>query len=291
MSEDGLWGSRPCMLTGDGVSQPCPDGPKFKTRAASSSWARFPKMEQTPHLANTDPGVANAPGKWCFQKRHSCPRKENLTFGDLTFSLIRFCIRAHSGESGLVQIPPTPLRGYPFPSQSPSSFIRKMDVRMPFLQGCWEGCRQCIWNTVPRPLLPALVLPGLCITILCNYNKDGMLVHQGAKETFFSGLGVEIHLLPISAHLVLARFSGMVFSPREPYECMRLYLSAPVLRLLGPDGLHSTLGTATQPTEGFPKYLQSPQSLFLLLSFSPPIFLSAYLTSPGGQQRQAVLFP
>lgn len=42
---------------------------------------------------------------------------------------------------------------------------------------------------------------------LHNYNNDGMLVQPGDKDTFFSGLGVEILLLPIPTCFVLASVS------------------------------------------------------------------------------------
>lgn len=51
--------------------------------------------------------------------------------------------------------------------------------------------------------------------------------------------------------------------------------------LLEPNGPCGVLGIATHPVEGSFEYLQNPQSLFLFLSFSPPVFLSLHLASLG----------
>lgn len=50
-------------------------------------------------------------------------------------------------------------------------------------------------------------LPTLRITILHNYNNDGMLVWCEAKDTLLSGLGDEIHLSPIPDCLALVSVS------------------------------------------------------------------------------------
>lgn len=43
------------------------------------------------------------------------------------------------------------------------------------------------------------------------------------------------------------------------------------------------------PAEGSPKYFQNPQSLFLLLSFSPPSFLSIHLASPRAAEASSTV--
>lgn len=53
---------------------------------------------------------------------------------------------------------------------------------------------------------PAM-LPKLHITIHHKYNNDGMLVWHEAKDTFLSGLGDEIHLLPVLDCLELVSVS------------------------------------------------------------------------------------
>lgn len=61
--------------------------------------------------------------------------------------------------------------------------------------------------------------------------------------------------------------------------------------VLEPNGPCGVLGIATYPVEGFFKYLQNPQSLFLSLSFSPPIFLSVHLASLGEPAKASSAVP
>lgn len=77
--------------------------------------------------------------------------------------------------------------------------------------------------------VPLAMFPGLRITIPRKYNNNGILVWHGAKDTFSSGLGVEVtyhqFLTAWHWHLFLC-FFRTVFSPRQlhdacPSRCFR----------------------------------------------------------------------
>lgn len=196
--------------------------------------------------------------------------------------LTRFCIRAQVENQARIQIPSTQLMGYPFSFQNP------FPSSVEWVCECHLAGKSA--DSVCE-ILPAM-LTGLCITVLHNYNNDWMLVFAWCERclpfwTWGWKLSITNSCLPCTG--VFPEWCLV----QENSWCMWLQVSASHDQAVGATQPTRQAGNSYTSSWGFPWIPSKSSVSFSFCSPSTTIQFSFQyiLPAPGGQQKQAVLFP